>query len=579
MEKFLAGLKLYIKQNWLFLVIMCLGTGAFFLQMTEVVLYADDYSLGIYANGDPSTLLDYFTTHYTSWGGGYTGVLVILSLSLPMIIWKLFFTFMISSFVGLSTKMICYRSPKQKWLVSIILWSCIFLLSIWVSREVLYWLDGGMAYLFSMFQAFLVFYFFYTRLFQNITKKYDYLLLPLIAFFGGWSSAQSGVISIFICLFLLAWQLFIKKQKTKKLYLFSAFLSIIGFLIFYFAPGNSVRMDTFAEYSNYNIFEKVAYRSGSVTSLLFNTQNAEFTSAPIFAYLSLGLIAFLDLKLLSTEKSHKLKRLRKFCVYYNFVFILGFFISRMNIPEVSSYFGLAYKYINLLNLGEYGSIGLLGLLPYLAVLIAIISSLASSYFICKRQNSPLLLCVLLTAYLAEFSMVMAPYSPLRTTFYSIAFFWLTISYLLPLIKSEEVQIFPLVLVIFTTLNFNLGILLLIAYVIISLLTPRQKFTPRVQIYLFVTVLIILSTTNFAKTLVNYHRNRIINEENISLLLDAKTTYQSGDNLPEVLYLKKPFNETYGFTGLTGIEWVENAVKTYFELPLSLKLQYQEGENQ
>lgn len=547
--------------------------------MHEVVLYADDYALGIYSSGGIGAAWDYAVDHYLTWGGGYTAFIVIILIMFPPILWKLFLTLLLVAFVGLTVKMVCKNHPTRKWLIAILLWSLIFVLSIWISREVIYWLDGSVAYLFSMFQVFIFFYFMYTRLIQGITKKYDYCIIPLLAFFAGWSSAQSGLIAVIMCLLLLAWKQFIKKERVHKLYIISTISSVIGFCIFYFAPGNSARMDTFTEYANYNIFQKIAYRSSSVTGLIFNTTQAEFTAAPMFIYLTIGLTSIIDFATIKKETSKKLRIVRLVCSIYGIIFVTGFIISNMNIPGISTLLSYGYKYVNLMEISSYGIKGYLGILSYIAVILALIANIVNAFLICKRQNNPLLVVSLLMAYAAEFSMVMAPYSPLRTTFYTIAFLWIAISYLVLTSYENGHDILPIFLLIFITINLYLGITTLILYVSISRLFKSNNYTfsARPAILFSVCVFAALASANYTKVLIKYHENRLINEENISRIIDYKNSITDEiANSPneQILYLIPPADEVYGFTGLAGIDWVENGVRLYFNLPPNVNLEYE-----
>ena len=82
--------------------------------MNQVVLYADDFSLGIYAKPDAQiNIFQYFIEHYTTWGGGYTGILVILILKLGFNVWKILNTLLIALMIGLGTKMITYKSDND----------------------------------------------------------------------------------------------------------------------------------------------------------------------------------------------------------------------------------------------------------------------------------------------------------------------------------------------------------------------------------------------------------------------------------------------------------------------------------
>lgn len=576
MECVFEKIKSYIKNNWLFLLVMGIGSLALFLQMRQVVLYADDYSLSCYGAGNIESAFNYFTYHYMHWGGGYTGPIVIMLLGAHPIVWQLVLTLMLVIMVGLTVKMVCKKHPEYKWLVATVLWSCVFVLSIWVSRETIYWLDGGMAYLFSMFQAFLLFYFVYTRLFQNVSKKYDVAVLPIVGFFAGWSSAQSGVIAILIVVAMIVWQRFFRKKPVKKLFYITAVLCLVGFLIFYFAPGNSARMGEFAEYTSLNFVQKLEYRASSVTSLLFNTSLVELTGAPIFIYLAIGLIAIVELHFAKQEKNKKVKIVRYVCSIYSLLFVFGFALSLMNIPGVSTALQYAFKYVNLLKVGEHGLIGYLGFLSYAAAFLAIAASVVSAFFIAKQQDNPLIIVALLAAYAAEYSMLMAPYSPIRTSFYTIVFAWMIIGYLIVLIKREKIEMLPIALVIFTAFSFYLGVATLICSVALSVFLPKSKFNYAAQLYLFVGIFAILAAANGAKTFIGYYRNRSINEENVTRLVEAgEVEFDETDDIPDVVYLKQPQSTVYGFTDFVGIDWVEHDTKYYFRIPQFVDLEYEE----
>lgn len=582
MKEFFNNIQTYLKQNWLFVLIMLIGSTIIIAQMTQVVLYADDYILGYYNSDGIKSAFEYFTNHYQTWGGGYTSFIVILFTMGSNVWWQLFLSLLLILFVGLTVKMVCKNHPESKWFVAAILWASIFILSIYVSHETIYWLDGAVAYLFSMFQIFIYFYFLYTRIIQGVHKKYDYVLIPILGFFAGWSSAQSGLIAILMPIALIIWQRFIKKQKVHKLFYFTTVLTIIGFLIFYFAPGNSVRMNEFEYYVGLNFFEKIAYRVDSVFGLIFSNTQIDFTAAPLFIYLTIGLVAITDLSFVKTEKNKKLKVLRIFCSVYSLLFLFIFLLSSIGIPILKPLSDHLFSYANLLKMfsGELGSFGFVAIVPYIFSGVAILCSLISSFFIGKRTNSPILGISLLMGYIAEFCMIMAPYSPIRTTFYTITFMWISIGYLFCIAKAERINTFPVIFCIFTIFNVHLGIAVLICYTALRFTLP--SFTPEKQfsfstadIYLFTCVFAFLALINAAQVFINYRTNKKIDDENISLILKRKEYLDAHptDN-PETLYLIRPANDLYGFTGLAGIDWVERSVNLYFDMPINQNIEYE-----
>ena len=284
-------IKKTIFENKIFVIVMITGYILLFIQMNQVVLYADDFSLGIYAKPDAQiNIFQYFIEHYTTWGGGYTGILVILILKLGFNVWKILNTLLIALMIGLGTKMITYKSDneKNKCIVAIIMWFAIFFLGIYTAKETIYWLDGSVAYVLSTFEMFIFIYAIYAKLIMKTPiRKYDYILLPILGLFAGWSSAQTGVMSLFIAGLIIIYSKLKNKEKIKKIIWIAIVFCILGCMIFYLSPGNSSRMETFEDYSNMNIIEKILYRVDGVYGLLFGFKTYEAAGLPFYTLLIL----------------------------------------------------------------------------------------------------------------------------------------------------------------------------------------------------------------------------------------------------------------------------------------------------
>ena len=303
MEK-LKQIYQYIKNNKLYITVMIIGSIMFIIHMNEVVLYADDFGLGVISKGGISEIFKYFTNNYMSWGGGLTCLIASMFLMFDISIWKIFQCAIVILTVILATRMITYKDKKHKALVSTIIWTCLYILNIVISREVLYWLDGGLAYEFTAFQIFLYFYYLYTRMILKINKKYDKILLPIVAFFAGWSSAQTGPLVVIIPILLMIWKKFILKEKISKFYYITTIIGIIGFAIFYFAPGNNARMLTsFKGYASCNLIQKIFYRVECIYGQMFNFIKYRFISIPFYLLVLIGLNAVIGLKLFNKEEN------------------------------------------------------------------------------------------------------------------------------------------------------------------------------------------------------------------------------------------------------------------------------------
>lgn len=284
-------IKKLILENKVFIFIMIIGYILLLIQMNQVVLYADDFSLGYYIKQETNIdILSYFIDHYTNWGGGYTGLLVILFLKMGFGTWKIINTLLVAVMIGLGSKMVTYKSENKnsRSIVTIIMWCSIFFLGIYTAKETIYWLDGSVAYILSTFEMFIFIYAIYSKLIMKTEiKKYDYVLLPILGLFSGWSSAQTGVMSLFIAGLIIIYSKLKNKEKIKKIIWIAIVFCILGCMIFYLSPGNSSRMETFEDYSNMNIIEKILYRVDGVYGLLFDFKTYEAAGLPFYTLLML----------------------------------------------------------------------------------------------------------------------------------------------------------------------------------------------------------------------------------------------------------------------------------------------------
>lgn len=284
-------IKKVVSENKLFIAIMVIGYVLLLIQMNKVVLYADDFSLGYYLKPyADKNVLEYFIEHYTEWGGGYTGLLVILFFKVGISVWKIINTLLIAIMVGLGSKMVTYKSENKnsRSIVAAIMWFGIFFLGIYTAKETIYWLDGSVAYILSTFEMFIFIYAIYSKLIMKTEiKKYDYVLLPILGLFSGWSSAQTGIMSLFITGLIIIYSKIKNKEKIKKIIWVAIALCILGCMIFYLSPGNSERMGTFEDYNNMNIIEKILYRVDGVYGLLFDFKTYETAGLPFYTLLML----------------------------------------------------------------------------------------------------------------------------------------------------------------------------------------------------------------------------------------------------------------------------------------------------
>ena len=557
----------YIKDNKWYLIVMIIGSIAFMFQMKEVVLYADDFSLGIISQGGFGNIIEYFKNNYMNWGGGLTCLFATTFLMFRIGVWKVFQCIIVIATVILATRMITYTSKKNKALVAAIIWLCLYILNIWISREVLYWLDGALAYELTAFQIFVYFYYLYTRIHLKISKKYDKILLPIIAFLAGWSSAQTGPLAVLIPILFMIWQKAVKKEKISKFYYITTIIGIIGFAIFYFAPGNTARMNSaFEEYASYNVIEKILYRVDGVYGLIFDFETYQFTGLPFYMLLMLGLTSIVGLFLFNKEENKKIKIVAIVTSIIQIAFTVVCLSIALKIPHSDVLAQYTIKFQNLLQQKQAGTLTINMLVPYIITSLVMLSIVIESYLIALKTKNPILVITVIAALIMQGIMVMAPYSPLRTTYYTIMFFWVSIAYLLYLSWQKDIKVAPVAILVFTMYNLGLGITAIVTYFLTKtiLVNNDNKMNGKHEIAIILSMMLIVAMANHGDIIKNYAINEDIYNENIVRIKEFKENKENGSQEKE-LYLLLPKDETYGFTPMTGIEWVETSIKEYFHL--------------
>lgn len=564
----LKKIKAYIKENKWYILVMLIGSIAFIMQMKEVVLYADDFSLGIVSKGGLKEIFSYFQNNYMNWGGGLTCIWATIFLMFRIGVWKIFQCAIIIATVIMATKMITYgKDKKYKPWVAGIIWLCLYVLTIWISREVLYWLDGALAYEFTAFQIFLYFYYLYTRMCLNIKKSYDKILLPIVAFFAGWSSAQTGPLVLIIPVLIMLWKKIIKKEKISKFYYLTTIIGIIGFCIFYFAPGNAARMNSaFEKYANYNILQKIIYRVDSVYGLMFDFKTYQFMGIPFYFLLTVGLTAFVGHFFYHKEENKKLRGLAYTTTIIQIVFCIICAAMAMKIPYVEKIANVLLKFENPIAAINEGKNILLVLTPYAVTSLVMLALVVESYLISLKTKNPILVITIISGLIMQGIMVMAPYGPLRTTYYTIMFLWIAIAYLIQIAYEKEIKIGMIAILILSMYSIELGIFAFIIFFIFEsfLNNIEKRMKAKHEIVVIIIAMLIISTGNYIVTIKNYAINKDIYHENIARIEECQEKIKKGENVKE-LQLLAPKDEVYGFTAMTGIEWVENAIKQYFEL--------------
>lgn len=567
----------YIKENKFYVAIMIIGTAMFIAQMNFVVLYADDIFLGNIAQTGIKGAIEHLAFNYMNWGGGPTPFIAILFLFFNINVWKIFNCIMVVISIILIVKMVTYNVKINKGLIAIILWICIYALNIYISAETLYWLDGNLAYVLTTFQMFIYFYYLYSRLImKSATKKYDYILLPLVAFFAGWTGPQSGAITVVISIILLLWVKIIDKEKIKPIYIISIVFGLLGFLLYYLAPGNNARMlESFPIFAEYSIFQKIFYRLDSVWKLLFYFIDYKFASIPCYLYIAMAFMSIISIKYTFKEDNIKIANVIRIISTAIIIFIILNFIISINYDKNYILTDLLLKFEPILENLNNGTFRLKLLIPYAITAVIMLFAVVLSYYISNKENNPLLFLTITCALLGQGMMLLSPYSPLRTTFITVFFLWIAIAYLTKyIIKNNTSVIWIVGLILAIMYEIKLTVIITVLYLIFSSIynmgenKKESNIKNKCEGIILITIFTILVLNIYIRTINGYRANKEVYNFNMQQIEE----FRAKENNENTLYLKDPVQPEYGFTPLVGTDWIEEAVKDYFDLGESVKIE-------
>ncbi|MEG1141647.1 MAG: DUF6056 family protein [Clostridia bacterium] len=549
----------YIKSNKLFISIMILGIIAFSIQTSFVVMYADDLGLGAVANENGfQSAIKQLQYDYQNWGGGPTSMIAVMCLTLGINFWKILSIVIVTAIVLMITSIIAYKSKVNKGLIAGLIWICIYLVDIYISRETLYWLDGSLAYVLTSFNILLFFYYMYRRIIMKLpAKKYDFILLPILAFFAGWSGPQSGVIILAMITLLFIWSRFIEKNKIEKKYFVYFAIAIIGFLIYYLSPGNKLRfIGGFPELANLNTIDLIFYRMQSVFDFLF-TDKFQFGATAFYITILFSILIGISINLISKEVN--ISKLIKVVIYIcNFIlisFIVVTMAIKLNIIGAESIKNMLFGFHNILNELLNNTFNIKMLIPYIFCFGSILSSIILSLYISLKFKNIILFLSVSCAFLSQAIMLVAPYSPNRTAFIGLMLFWIAITYGIKIMMENKFNFS----IVFIPLLLNFGIKFVLLYILVLLIFCNIKNMNKIANIVGIIAILYLTLFNYYSITKGYYLNKKIYCENVNRINKAKV-----ENKKE-LSLLKPVDEKYGFTKMIGSPWIEEALKAYYKL--------------
>ena len=565
-------LKQYLKEHKLYIGVMFVFTLFLSILVSQVVLYADDFALHQKAlTDDFNVVLNEFFHVYMRWGGGPTPGFAIMVLMIGLWFWKIAHVLMIAFSIHMVLNMIFSKEKNcdaLRAIVATFIWCLLFLMNLSVARETLYWFDGAMAYVLPVFLAISYIYCCYQYIINHKTYHWwNYIGMAILGFFAGWNSPQAGAITVILAFAFIVWQKTITKEKINKLILFGNIWLLIGFLVLYFAPGNSGRMAEFPDYNTLNLIGKIFYRIDDVAYLV--TKFDTYPSFNIPTYLMITSILLVSTVSLYKNKAKKVLLTKlSIGITVSYVVLFALYLFTDSSFVVHNFLPEIFNYDVVFDGGILRT--LIMVFNYTYFIAFVFSLLHLAWVYTKNENNPLLLFMLLGAIGTQAMMLMSPYSPYRSTYITIFFFIVTTAILcMNLIKKEQKELlcFSLVSSMYFY-NIEYALFLTIIYVVMKLY-KKEKWL------LLVSILLLLLPTVSALyiTFNGYHQNKKIHELNIEKIEQYKEKNQHG-----TLKLYKLIDESYAFTPIySDIEWIRNDIIQYFDLKKDVKIKVIEYE--
>lgn len=538
----------FIEKNyeWILLIIFL---GIMLYIHNFIYLGGDDYIYGSYTKG---TINEFFQSHINHYrfknGRAIVHFIVTLFLKFDVYIWRIVNPLIIASLVILISKVTYVDKDKYKKSVvlSIILISFI---SINISREAIFWLDGSVNYLYPMLLFLLNVYLVKKTIYED--KKLWYL--PIIGFISGATVEQAGLMTIGMVFLKIIEEVFIKKKSINKIIYVSFISTIIGYLTVILAPGNLIRSSK---------------QSPEIIGNMVQLFRYNFMSDKMYLFILLLMMSSI-LWLRSFIKSGYNKKINKLLtnimiiniVIYSMITSFTTIVTKLASRFSSNIqiFDSLWQATSLLDRNNIFG-GILWAIAAISVCITIATLVYEGIIIVIKDKSMTLLSFVIVAVGAQFMMIISPIFGYRTVFPTLIV-WIIVIIMSIINNLGNKYILPMILIcaMLTLDNSYIKIIGILAIFIIIIL--KRKIHLKYINTVCIVILTALSIVNFGRLILGFKENSPIHEYNISKIEEYKENNFQGE-----LNLKKAKNFEYRYTMIYESEPHVSSFKKYYGLP-------------
>lgn len=532
--------------------LICLGIFILLVLYIHHFIYlgGDDFIYGSYLKGSVAEFFDNHIYHYMFKNGrAIVHFVVTLFLMFDVYLWRIINPLTICCLIILISKLTNSDKEKYKKAITLSIMLVSFI-SINISREAIYWLDGSFNYLYPMVLFLLNIY----LVNKSIENNKNYWYLPILGFVVGATVEQVGLMTIGVLFLILIDRLFINKNKVDTILYVNFIATILGYLTVVLAPGNFVRSSKQSPEIVGNIIQLFRYN--------FMSDKMNF----FMLLLMISSIAWL-ISFIKRGYNKKINFLLLILMVLNSILYsaIGFFTS--------SIMKLANRFINE-NISIYSSLwevtsrldgsNILGAILWGIAVVSgcftIIVLLYQGIVIYIKNKELNMLVFIIVAIGAQFMMIISPVYGYRTVFPSLIAWIIVIVYSM-VNNLNNKYILPMILSsVMFSINNNYFIIIGTIFILIYTLLKKIEAINIIKC-VFIIMIGYSVIFNIYNTIVGFKENVPIHEYNLKAIKEYKDNNYEGE-----LLLKKAKNYKYRYTMIYESEPHVSAFKEYYGLP-------------
>lgn len=261
-----------LKKNFHY-IIFALFLGIEFAIIAQVTFYGDDYYYMTFFDDGFRGFLALNAAHYTEVNGRAVVHLICELILADRSLWA--FRIVTAAAVGTTVYLVafiasgCKRDDRR--FPFLLCTSCVLfaLVDVGMANQTVYWITGAANYFYPL--PVMLFYYTVYKKFATTNTLPNYA--PVAAFFASVMIEQCAFASLIIT-GLIIYTCVLNKKKIDICLTFTVLLSVVGFCVLFFAPGNSVRQTYYPEFYSLPLYKRITSNIAPLASLVMSKKGA-----------------------------------------------------------------------------------------------------------------------------------------------------------------------------------------------------------------------------------------------------------------------------------------------------------------